>query len=83
MHFTDAVFNIKSLPHIFTSTILQTVHCCMFCKRSENGFQNNNQGPGLQCLFKFKGDLKLRTESLAYENGHLEISEIKTISCIL
>ena len=40
-------------------------------------------GPGLQCLLKFKADLKLRTESLAYENGHVEITEIKTISCIL
>ena len=43
----------------------------------------NDQDPGLQCLLKFKVDLKLRTESLAYENGHLEINEIKTISCIL
>ena len=40
-------------------------------------------GPELQCLLKFKVDLKLRTESLAYENGHLEISEIITIPCIL
>ena len=42
-----------------------------------------NQSPGLQCLLKFKVDLKLRTENLAYENGNLEITEIKTISCIL
>ena len=42
-----------------------------------------DQGPGLQCLLKFKVDLKLRTENLAYGNGHLEIIEIKTISCIL
>ena len=26
---------------------------------------------------------KLRTEIIAYENGHSEITEIKTISCIL
>ena len=30
----------------------------------------NILGPGLQCLLKFKIHIKLRTESLAYENGH-------------
>ena len=39
--------------------------------------------PELQCLLKFKVELNFRTESLAYENGHLEITEIITISCIL
>ena len=33
--------------------------------------------------WSFKIDLKLRAENLAYENGHLEITEIKSISCIL
>ena len=46
-------------------------------------FTNVDQGPGLECLLKFKVDLKLRTENLAYENGHLEITEIKSISCNL
>ena len=45
--------------------------------------QDQAQVPELQCLFKFKVDLKLRTESLVYENVHLEITEIITISCIL
>ena len=31
------------------------------------------QGPELQCFLKFKVDLKLRMESLAYENGHLKL----------
>ena len=39
--------------------------------------------PELQCLLKFKVNLKLPTESLAHENGHLEITEIITISYIL
>ena len=42
-----------------------------------------NQGSGIQCFLKCKVDLKLRTERLAYENVHLEITEIITISCIL
>ena len=40
-------------------------------------------GPKLQYLLKIKVDLKLRTESLAYENGHLENTETIIISCIL
>ena len=43
----------------------------------------DDQGPELQCLLKFKVDLKIRMGSLAYENWHLEITEIITISCIL
>ena len=32
-------------------------------------------GPELQRLLKFKVDLKLRTESLAYENGHFMVDD--------
>ena len=40
------------------------------------GADNIYLGPDIQCFLTFKVDLKLRTESLAYENEHLEITEI-------
>ena len=44
--------------------------------------ETSDQRPGIQCFLKYKVDLKLRMKSLAYENVHLEITEIITISCI-
>ena len=38
-----------------------------------------NRGQGLQSMFIVKYFLKLRTEILAYENGHSKINEIKII----
>ena len=38
--------------------------------------------PGIQCFLKYKVGLKLRTESLAYENGHLEITLLHSLDDI-
>ena len=76
---------LNTLYALFTNTFcsndsIQVVNKVRRRSTIACNFRSNiHLGPGLQCLLKFKVDLKLRTESLAYENGHLEITEIKTI----
>ena len=53
-----------------------SVNLHFYVLKTNGHVYSDNLGPGIECFLKYKVDFKLRMESLAYENGLLEITEI-------